>query len=58
MSGTSEAYTLTSAISESLPNIRLLPQENVQTLKWSDLVNAKTEVWPIQYLLPGGAYIH
>jgi pimeloyl-ACP methyl ester carboxylesterase len=58
VSGASEAYTLASAISESLPNIRLVPQENAQALKWSDLVNAKTEVLPIQYLLPGGAYIH
>jgi hypothetical protein len=27
-------------------------------MRWSDIVNQKTELWPIQYLLPGGAYIH
>jgi len=27
-------------------------------LKWSEIVEQKKESWPIQYLLPGGAYIH
>jgi len=26
--------------------------------EWSEIVDQKTEVWPIQFLLPGGAYIH
>jgi len=27
-------------------------------VKWSDLVEEKRELWSIQDLLPGGAYIH
>jgi len=27
-------------------------------LKWSELVEQKRETWPIQYLLPSGAYVH
>ncbi len=58
VTGTNDAYTLASAISETLPNIRLLPQPDIQIIKWSEVVNHKTELWPIQYLLPGGAYVH
>jgi Acetyl xylan esterase (AXE1) len=52
------AYTLASAVSEALPNIKLISQPDSRILKWSDLVNEKRELWPIQYLLPGGAYVH
>jgi hypothetical protein len=58
VSGTGSAYTLASAVSETLPNFRLLPDPNAEAIRWSDIVNQKTELWPIQYLLPGGAYIH
>jgi hypothetical protein len=27
-------------------------------LKWSSVVNEKLELWPVQYLLPEGAYVH
>src|SRR6266702_2270774 len=53
VTGTNDAYTLASAISETLPNIRLLPQPDMQIIKCSEVVNHKTELWPIQYLLPG-----
>ena len=52
------AQTLASAISETLPALKLLPEANGTVLKWSDLVRRRQEVWPIQYLLPSGAYIH
>ncbi len=58
VTGVNDAYTLASALSETLPNIRLLSEPGEKVIKWSELVNQKTEVWPIQYLLPGGAYIH
>ncbi|HVH71211.1 MAG TPA: acetylxylan esterase, partial [Candidatus Dormibacteraeota bacterium] len=53
-----DAYTLASAIAETLPEMTLLPDSNRKVLKWSETVEQKTESWPIQYLLPGGAYIH
>ncbi|HVN20125.1 MAG TPA: acetylxylan esterase [Dongiaceae bacterium] len=58
VTGTGEAYTLAAAVSETLPKMKLIPQSNTQALKWSQLVNEKTESWPVQYLLPGGAYVH
>jgi cephalosporin-C deacetylase-like acetyl esterase len=52
------AYTLASAIAETLPGMRLLPEPNGKVLKWSEIVEEKRESWPIQYLLPSGAYLH
>jgi cephalosporin-C deacetylase-like acetyl esterase len=52
-----DAYTLARSIAETLPDIRLLAQPNAQILNWSEIVEQKREVWPIQYLLPDGAYI-
>ena len=58
VTGAGSGYTLSSAVSEVLPNIRLLPSSSEQSLRWSEIVDQKSELWPIQYLLPGGAYIH
>ncbi len=58
VTGSSGGYTLASAISETLPNVKLLPQQDAQVITWSEIVDRKTEVWPIEYLLPGGAYVH
>jgi hypothetical protein len=52
------AYTLADAISETLPNIKLLPRADGVALKWSEIVRQQREIWPIQYLMPSGAYIH
>ncbi len=52
-----EAYTLACAIAEAIPGISLLPQQGEKRILWSQLVDQKRELWPIQYLLPGGAYI-
>jgi len=56
--GTGEAYTLSSTVAETLLNIKLLPQADAHAAKWTESVDQKQELWPIQYLLPGGAYIH
>jgi len=53
-----DGYTLASAIAETLPGVELLPRPDGQVLKWSEIVKQKRETWPIQYLLPSGAYIH
>jgi hypothetical protein len=53
-----DAYTLASAIAETLPSMTLLPEPNGKVLKWSEIVEQKRESWPIEYLLPSGAYIH
>ena len=53
-----EAFSLAKDISETLPGIALLQQPDGRSLSWSAIVREKQEVWPIQYLLPAGAYIH
>ena len=58
ITGVGNAYTLASAVSEVLPGVELIPQPNSGRLKWSELVNQKRELWPIEYLLPDGAYVH
>lgn len=51
-------YTVASAVSEALPGIKLLANADGRVLRWSDIVEQKQEVWPIELLVPGGAYIH
>jgi pimeloyl-ACP methyl ester carboxylesterase len=58
VTGIGHAYTLASSVSETLPNVRLLSRPDSQITKWSDLVKEERELWPIEYLLPGGAYVH
>jgi hypothetical protein len=57
VAGSSGTFTLASAISKTLPNIKLLSEPDGHALPWSELVNQKTELWPIEYLGPSGAYI-
>jgi hypothetical protein len=58
VAGTEGAAPLVSAIAETLPDIKVLPHATREPFRWSEVVEQKTELWPIQYLLPGGAYIH
>ena len=53
-----DADTLARSIAETLPDIQLVAQPNAHILNWSEIVEQKRELWPIQYLLPDGAYIH
>ncbi len=57
VTASSVGYTLASAIAETLPGVELLSRD-AQVLKWSEIVEQKREIWPIQYLLPSGAYTH
>ena len=52
-----EGSTLASAIAGTLPAVKQIPHPGAPIIKWSDLVIQKRDQWPIQYLLPGGAYI-
>ncbi len=54
----SESVSLAAGISEALPGVDHLRPANAQPIKWSELVTGSREQWPIEYLLPGGAYIH
>ncbi len=50
-----EAGALADAVVETLPGLELLPSADVPAFRWSRTVESMREVWPIQYLLPGGA---
>jgi dienelactone hydrolase len=53
-----EGFTLASALAETLRRVKQIPYPGTPIMKWSDLLIQKREQWPIQYLLPGGGYIH
>jgi hypothetical protein len=55
--GSGRAGTLASAVAEALPDVHRVPQSG-EVLRWSEIVEQKMELWPIEYLLPGGAYVH
>ena len=52
-----DAKMLTRDIAETLPEIKLKFKEDNTGFNWSDIVNSERELWPIHYLLPGGAFI-
>ena len=52
-----DAYTLAHDAAGVLPGLKLLPTDDARVLSWAQLVKEKQEVWPIQYILPGGAYL-
>jgi hypothetical protein len=58
VTGVGDAYSLANATSEVLPNIKLISEPGSRILKWSNLVEEKRELWPIEFLLPDGAYVH
>jgi hypothetical protein len=50
--------TLARSAAEVLPGIKLISPSGEQPPNWSEIVEQKRELWPIQLLLPGGAYVH
>jgi dienelactone hydrolase len=48
---------LASTTAGTLDGITRTPSSNTPPMKWSDIVEHEIEVWPIQWLMPGGAYI-
>jgi hypothetical protein len=45
------------AIASTLPGVNPDPHTAGSIMKWSEVVLQGRELWPIQYLLPGSAYI-
>jgi hypothetical protein len=52
-----EAFTLAAAIAEVVPGLKVVRETDSTVLQWQDLVEKKQETWPIEFLVPGGAYI-
>jgi len=49
-----DSYTLAASIAEIFPEIKLVPNLSAKVAKWSEFVEDKQELWPIQYLIPVG----
>jgi uncharacterized lipoprotein NlpE involved in copper resistance len=46
------------AVAATLDGIDRSGEPITKMMTWSDIVMQRTEEWPIQFLLPGGAYVH
>ena len=57
ISAPGEAFTIAAAIAEVDADLKLSRESDSVLLKWQELVEKKQETWPIQFLVPGGAYI-
>jgi pimeloyl-ACP methyl ester carboxylesterase len=57
VSAPDEAFTIATAIAEISPDLKLSRESNSLLLQWQRIVDKKQESWPIQFLVPGGAYI-
>jgi hypothetical protein len=55
--GAGEAQALAETIADVVPETKLLPAPGGKVIRWSEIVQQEQELWPIHYLLPGGAYI-
>jgi dienelactone hydrolase len=56
--GTEDTWLLRQEIVKSIPGIKAENDKNDrQGLSWSQIITEKREQWPIQYLVPGGAYV-
>lgn len=55
--GAGDAAPLAASAVRVLPGLSLFPGSSPATLPWSPLVREEKEIWPIQYLLPGGVRI-
>lgn len=57
VSASGEAFTVAAAIAEVSPSLQLSRESDSVLVQWQDVVDKKQEVWPIQFLMPAGAYI-
>jgi hypothetical protein len=57
VSSTGRGYTLAGVVSQVLPGVKLTNPGNEKILRWSEIVEGEREVWPIELLVPGGAYL-
>jgi hypothetical protein len=58
IAGSGTAATLAYHAADVLPRLRLVGGDAQQALSWSGIVETKREIWPIEYLYPGGAHLH
>jgi len=56
--GAASLAPIAAAIAEVSPDLKLEHESDSVSLRWQDLVDKEQETWPIQFLVPGGAYIY
>lgn len=52
-----DAAPLATSLTQIFSGMMILPQSAAQKMNWPEIVDQKREIWPVQYLLPGGATI-
>ena len=57
IAGRGDAALLARSAGEVLPGVEWLPEPGAPVFSWSETVESLAEMWPIQYLLPGGALL-
>ena len=57
ITATADARMLAREIVETLPDIKPKSNEDINGVRWSEIINEERELWPIHNLLPGGAFI-
>jgi dienelactone hydrolase len=55
--GQGDAAFLAASATACLPGLSLFPAQPVSGFSWSGVLEKRTEVWPIHYLVPGGGYV-
>ncbi len=57
--GREDAALLVTSVASTFPNVKALPRSGQpgSAFSWSEVVEQKQEVWPIQFLMPAGARI-
>jgi cephalosporin-C deacetylase-like acetyl esterase len=57
VSGCGKAHTVAAAAAGSICDLELIKAPDAELVDWSAIVENKQETWPIEFLLPDGAYV-
>lgn len=57
ITATTDTKMLAREIVETLPDVKPKNKEDINGIKWSEIITEERELWPIHNLLPGGAFI-
>ena len=57
LTGPEETQLLLQQIATTLKGVKYSPDGGKAGLTWPEIIKEKREKWPVQYLMPGGAFI-
>jgi hypothetical protein len=55
--GAGDAFLLAQAAAAVWPGVSVIPSRDPKAFSWKEAVEELREVWPIHYLVPGGAAV-